>query len=276
MKPLFFLLCMVVLPVTAAPRLVALGGDVTEIVYALGSGEQLVGRDSTSQRPAAATKLPDVGYLRQLNSEGILSLQPTLVLANGQAQPSQVLQQVEKVGVKVVTVPASPQLSVIALKVNTIAQALGKTGQAQPLLAQLSRQVAELGQPVPTGHKALYIMSNQGRQSLVAGKDTAADVVLRSAGLVNVMGQVAHYQQMSQEGIISAAPDLVIIDRQALQQMGGTAQLWTLPGLSLTPAGKAQRVITIDQMALLGFGIDTPQAILTLRHDVAESYAHKP
>jgi ABC-type hemin transport system substrate-binding protein len=59
-----------------------LGGDVTEIVYALGAASSLVARDSTSQWPQAANALPDVGYLRQLNAEGILSMRPTLVLAS--------------------------------------------------------------------------------------------------------------------------------------------------------------------------------------------------
>lgn len=60
----------------AAERVISLGGDVTEIVYALNAGQQLVAKDSTSTWPAAAQKLPDVGYLRQLNAEGILSLRP--------------------------------------------------------------------------------------------------------------------------------------------------------------------------------------------------------
>ncbi|VFS44792.1 ABC transporter periplasmic protein [Enterobacter cancerogenus] len=69
-------------------KIVTLGGDVTEIVYALDAGSSLVARDSTSRWPQAATRLPDVGYLRQLNAEGILSVRPTLVLASAQAQPS--------------------------------------------------------------------------------------------------------------------------------------------------------------------------------------------
>lgn len=277
MKLAILLLCLFTLPVTAAQRLVSIGGDVTEIIYALGSGDQLVGRDTTSQRPEASLKLPDVGYMRQLNSEGILALKPTVVLTNAQAQPSQIFQQIEKVGVKVVTVPATPDLSGIAEKVNAIAQALGKTTQAQPILQRLDQQLSMLQHPTAgIRHKALYIMANHGMQSLIAGKETAADVALRSAGLTNVMGQVAHYQQMSQEGVIAAAPEVVIIDQQSLQRMGGASQLWKLPGLALTPAGKAHRVVVIDQMALLGFGIDTPQAILKLRQDVAESYARQP
>ena len=99
----------------AAPqeKIVALGGDVTEIVYALGAASSLVARDSTSQWPQAANTLPDVGYLRQLNAEGILSMRPTLVLASAQAQPSLALKQVEQSHVRVITVPAGNDLSVI-------------------------------------------------------------------------------------------------------------------------------------------------------------------
>ncbi len=87
----------------AQDKIVTLGGDVTEIVYALGAQSALVARDSTSQWPQAANDLPDVGYLRQLNAEGILSMRPTLVLASAQAQPSLALKQVAQSQVKVVT-----------------------------------------------------------------------------------------------------------------------------------------------------------------------------
>lgn len=70
MKNWFALLCALPLVTVAAPeRIVALGGDVTEIVYALGAESSLVARDSTSQWPQATNALPDVGYLRQLNAE---------------------------------------------------------------------------------------------------------------------------------------------------------------------------------------------------------------
>ncbi|WP_179208169.1 heme/hemin ABC transporter substrate-binding protein, partial [Klebsiella pneumoniae] len=111
----------------AVERFVTLGGDVTEIVYALHAEESLVARDSTSSWPPAAQKLPDVGYLRQLNAEGILALRPQLVLASAQAQPSLVLHKVQASGVKVVNVPGGESLSAIDNKVAVIAEALGKT-----------------------------------------------------------------------------------------------------------------------------------------------------
>jgi iron complex transport system substrate-binding protein len=64
----------------AAERIVSIGGDVTEIAFALGAGDEVIARDSTSLQPEAVKKLPDVGYMRQLNAEGILALKPSLVL----------------------------------------------------------------------------------------------------------------------------------------------------------------------------------------------------
>ncbi|WP_249357099.1 ABC transporter substrate-binding protein, partial [Citrobacter sp. wls827] len=125
MKKLLVLIALLPIAALAADeeRVVALGGDVTEIVYALDAQSSLVARDSTSQWPQEATQLPDVGYLRQLNAEGILATRPTLVLASAQAQPSLALKQVEHSNVRVVTVPASNTLSVIDEKVQVIAQA---------------------------------------------------------------------------------------------------------------------------------------------------------
>src|SRR5476651_2859699 len=94
----------------AAERVISIGGDVTEIVYALGSGDEMVARDSTSLNPEKVKKLPDVGYMRQLNAEGILAMKPTLVLSSELAEPSLVLQQVAQNGVTVVRIPGNTTL----------------------------------------------------------------------------------------------------------------------------------------------------------------------
>ncbi len=72
----------------AASRVVTLGGNVTEIVYALGAEGSLVCDDQTSLYPAAATRLPQVGYLRTLAAEGVLSCKPDLILASADAGPA--------------------------------------------------------------------------------------------------------------------------------------------------------------------------------------------
>ncbi|WP_368299346.1 heme/hemin ABC transporter substrate-binding protein [Kluyvera sichuanensis] len=264
MKRLLILLAALPLFSSAAERIITLGGDVTEIVYALDAQSQLVARDSTSTWPAATRSLPDVGYLRQLSTEGILSLRPTLVLASSQAQPSLVLQKVEGSKVKVVNVPGGYDATAMDNKVQVIADALGKQTQGDALRKTLHDDMAKIPAQ-PLNKRVLFILSHGGSGALVAGQQTAADGAIKLAGLQNAMQGFYHYRTMSQEGVIASLPDLVVISADGLKGMGGEAALWKLPGLAQRPAGRNKQVLVIDDMALLGFGPRTPQALQQLR-----------
>lgn len=266
MKKLLVLIALLPLMAQAAPeeRVIALGGDVTEIVYALGAQSSLVARDSTSQWPEAATALPDVGYLRQLNAEGILATRPTLVLASAQAQPSLVLKQVEQSKVSVVTVPAGNALSVIDEKVRVIAQATHREAQGEALRQSLRQALTALPSS-KLNKRVLFILNHGGMTAMAAGQQTGADAAIRAAGLRNAMQGFNRYQPLSQEGVIASQPDLVVISQDGVKAMGGEENLWALPGLAQTPAGRNKQVLQIDDMALLGFSVRTPQAIQQLR-----------
>lgn len=265
MKRLLILLAALPLFSSAAERIITLGGDVTEITYALDAQSQLVARDSTSTWPIATQSLPDVGYLRQLSTEGILSLRPTLVLASSQAQPSLVLQKVEGSKVKVVNVPGGYDAAAMDSKIKAIADALGKQPQGDALRKTLHDEMAKIPSQ-PLNKRVLFILSHGGSGALVAGQQTAADGAIKLAGLQNAMQGFDHYRTMSQEGVIASGPDLVVISADGLKGMGGEAALWKLPGLAQTPAGRNKQVLVIDDMALLGFGPRTPQALQQLRH----------
>lgn len=170
----------------AAPqeKIVTLGGDVTEIVYALGASSSLVARDSTSQWPQAANVLPDVGYLRQLNAEGILSMRPTLVLASAQAQPSLALKQVEQSHVRVIAVPAANDLSVIDEKVRIVAEATHREAEGEALRGKLRQALSTLPTS-PLNKRVLFILNHGGMTAMAAGQQTGADAAIRAAGLQN-------------------------------------------------------------------------------------------
>ena len=261
------LLALLALPVMAgaAERLVTIGGDVTEIVWALGAHQDLVARDSTSLNPVAVTQLPDIGYMRQLNTEGILAMRPTLVLASEQAQPSLVLKQVADAREKVVTVPGENNLEVIDAKVEVVAKALDRVPQGDELRKQINQQLTS----IPTqslAKRVLFIMSHGGLTAMAAGQETAADAVIRAAGLQNAMQGFTRYQPLSQEGVIASQPDLILVTTDGVKTLGGEDNIWLLPGLAQTPAAKHKQVMVVDDMALLGFGIHTPQQIIDLRH----------
>lgn len=265
MKKLLMLLAALPLMASAAAeKVVTLGGDVTEIVYGLGAQSQLVGRDTTSNWPPEANKLPDVGYIRQLNAEGILSLRPTIVLASEQVQPSMVLQNVAGNNVNVIPVPGGYTPAAIANKVAVIAAALGKTAEGEQLQQNVAAQIAALPKTA-LNKRVLFLLSHGGMGTMVAGQETAADGAIRAAGLQNAMQGFAHYRALSQEGVIASQPDLIVISADGVKSMGGEANLWKLPGLAQTPAGRHKQLLIVDDMALLGFGLRTPQALQDLR-----------
>jgi iron complex transport system substrate-binding protein len=248
----------------AAERVISIGGDVTEIVYALGSGDEVVARDSTSTHPEKVEKLPDVGYMRQLNAEGILAMKPTLVLTSELAEPSLILQQVAQNGVKVVRVPGNASLDTVPLKIEVIADALNRQQEGEKLIATYRQQLAAVKKgllPV----KVLFVMNHGGTTALAAGQNTAADAMITAAGAQNAMQGFTRYRPLSQEGIIASAPDLLLITTDGVRTLGGLDQVWKLPGLALTPAGRNHRVLVLDDMSLLGFGLETPTVLVTLR-----------
>lgn len=248
----------------AAEKLVTIGGDVTEIVYALGAGNELVARDSTSLRPKAALALPDVGYMRQLNTEGILSMHPSMVLSSELAEPSLVLQQLSQNGVKVVRVPGTPSINTVPEKIEVIAAALNRQAEGEKLITTYRSQLSTIRHDaLPV--KMLFVMSHGGMSSMAAGQNTAADAMITSVGAKNAMQGFSRYRPLSQEGVIASAPDILLLTADGVKTLGGLDQVWKLPGVAMTPAGKNKRVLVLDDMSLLGFGLQTPAVMAQLR-----------
>lgn len=247
----------------AADRIVSVGGDVTEIVYALGAGDRLVARDTTSTLPAAKN-LPDVGYMRQLNAEGILSLKPTMVLASELAEPSLVLRQIADVGVKVVPVSGEASLDNVPHKIQQVASALNLEKKGAAVTQKYEQQLAAVPR-TPLKTKVLFILSHGGMTPMAAGQDTAADAIIKASGAQNAMQGFSRYRPLSQEGVVASAPDLVLITRDGFKTLGTVDKVWALPGMALTPAAKNKQLLVVDDMALLGFSLETPAALAALR-----------
>lgn len=254
----------------AAERIITLGGDVTEIVFELGAGEQLVARDSTSMHPKLAVKLPDVGYMRMLNAEGVLSQRPTLVLASELAKPSIALSQIEKNGVKVIKVTGKQSLEAIPEKITTIAKTVGKTEQGNLLIEQFNEQLAKVDTS-PLDKKVLFIMSHGGVLPLAAGQQTAADSLIRATGAKNAMQGFNSYRPLSQEGVIASQPDLIIVTHEGIKSLGGEEKVWKLPGIAMTPAAKNKALLVVDDMGMLGFSLGTPTVMKQMREALEKS-----
>lgn len=259
-------------PRAAAPaqRLVSIGGALTELVYALGQQQQLVGVDSTSLYPAAARGLPNVGYARSLATEGLLSLAPTLIVATEEAGPPAVLRQLEAARVPLQVLRAEHRLEGLLERNQRLGELLGRPAEAAALAARLNadwRASQQAVQRLRQGHAAprvLFILSHAMNQIRVAGQDTAADAMLAYAGAQNALQDIKGYKPLTPEAAIAAAPDIILGTEQGLEAAGGADGLLRMPGLAQTPAGRARRVVALDALELLGFGPRLPQAVSRL------------
>ncbi|MEL7966284.1 ABC transporter substrate-binding protein [Vreelandella neptunia] len=253
----------------ASERWVVLGGDIAETLAALDADINVIARDDTVVHPPAMAELPSVGYLRQLSAESVLSVKPDQVLAAGHAGPKEVLAQLEAVGVDVATINAPPTLDAIADKVRAVGQLTDRSDAAGALADALNEKLDRLASmPALPTTRAMFIMQHSGLTPRAAGSDTAAHSALEAVGLTNAFAAMQGYHSVGAEALARQAPEVVVVSERGLAAMGGEAALWQLPGMALTPAGREQQLIVIDDQALLGFGPRTPDQLLTLRQDV--------
>ena len=255
---------------SAAPRIVSIGGGVTEILFRLGAEAQLVGTDTTSLYPAAAQATPKVGYARSLSAEGVLALRPTLLIASAAAGPPVVVEQLRRAGIAMVQVDPAHSIEALLDNVRQIALAIGRPEAGERLAVQLEIEWRRLQAAivVPANPpRVLFVLSHVAGNVQVAGQDTAADALIRLAGARNALQGFRGFRPLSAEAVISAAPDLLLTTSQGIEALGGERQLLAQPGLALTPAGRAGRVLARDALFLLGGGPRLPQAVAELaRH----------
>lgn len=248
----------------AAPRLITVGGAITEVVYALSAQDQLVGTDTTSLFPAAALRTPKVGYMRQLSAEGVLSLRPDALVATTEAGPPVVLDQLRSAGVKLELIRAEHNWNEVQRKVQAVGRACAREAQARELQQRLDAQWAAVQAEVAASRRAkprvLFILSHSASPQ-VAGANTAANAIIGFAGGVNAIGGFEGYRPMTAEAMASAAPDVLLTSTQGIEALGGEQKFWARPELALTPAFKRKALVHMDALPLIGFGPRMPQAV---------------
>ena len=244
-------------------RTVSIGGAITEILYALGLESRLVGVDTTSLYPAAALHdKPNIGYMRQISAEGVLGLNPTLILAIQGSGPRETMDILETAKVPLVLVPETFTEEGLVEKIKLVGHAMGVDARAECLanavgadLAQLRALRAKVTKPV----RVMFVMSLLNGRAMVAGHKTAADEIIQLAGATNAVDDYDGYKNIGDEAIVAAKPDVVLSIERGKDSVQAEA-VYTHPGFALTPVAANKSFITMDGLYLLGFGPRTAAA----------------
>lgn len=272
---LCFFLCS--LPLYSAPsRMLVLGGDLVEIIYALGQENLILATDDTASFPQEAQNLPKVGYLRSLAAEGLLALKPGFILANSDAGPPHVLDQLTQTGIFLKTVKTEDSFSGLSQKIREIAGLLEVPRRGEELLMILTHMMSQAYEyPVSSTTKVLFILNSTTHGLMIAGENTSAHAALREAKITNA-ANFSGYKTVGSEQLLTLKPDCLILASHSLTDPEDLSSFLQNPGVKLLFQGQPQCAFSMDTQMLLGFGPRLPQAILELRKRLHEELRHEP
>jgi len=216
-------------------RIVSIGGAITEILYALGFEDRLAGVDATSLYPTSALRdKPNVGYMRQLSAEGVLGLNPSLVLAVQGSGPKETMDVLEAAKVPLVLVPETFSEQGLLDKIKLVGHAMGADARAECLTAAVTDDLAQLRTlraKVTKPARVMFVMSLLNGRAMAAGQRTAANEIIALAGGVNAIDGYDGYKIISDD-----------------------------PAFALTPVVANKAFISMEGLYLLGFGPRTAAA----------------
>ena len=254
--------------------IVVAGGSITEILYFLNEEDRILGVDVTSNFPKETSELPSIGYVRSLSTEGILSLNPKLILGENDMGPPLVLDQINEVGVDLRIIPEEQTAMGIIDKIYCIASIIGSQDRAQKKIKDdLMPSVNDLKifQNFRDSQKkrVILILSMQGTSPIVAGLGTSGDGFIKMTGAINVFESFEGWKPVSEEAIIESDPDYFIIPSRDMHKNSDVKSLTSNPIFKNTKAGYEENFIFEDSMSMLGFG---PRTIFTALKIAKEMY----
>lgn len=246
-------------------RLVLIGHQLTEVVFALGAGERVVGVHGYVDHVAGAEALPRLRGPRQTSAEGVLSLRPTQVWAmEGRGTP-EMFERLERVGVPVTLFGGEWTLDDVPERILEVASALGESRAGERLAEQFMAELAAAS-TVAAGDRprAIFVLGGGGRPLLVAGDDTTVAEMIALAGGENVT-EHSGYRLLSAEEVMRRAPELILMLPDAVGD-GEVPVILALPGLRHTPAAQDGHWQVVPGHCISGgMGLSTPDCIRAIR-----------
>ncbi|MFD4021970.1 hemin ABC transporter substrate-binding protein [Streptomyces sp. NPDC058576] len=264
--------------IESTDRIVPLTGSLSEIVFTLGFGEQVVARDITATFEQA-TRLPVVTRAHDVSAESVLSLKPTIVLADTSTGPAEAIDQIRDAGIPLLVVEPAKGLDDVGRRIDTVAEALGVPSAGTELKERTEKRIAAVQKSVPApadGQKprvAFLYLRGSASVYLLGGAESGASSLLEAAGAVDAgkeSGLDKDFTAITSEALAKAAPDAILLMTKGFESVGGMDGLVKIPGIAETPAGMDRRIVTVDDGVLLNYG---PRTDRVLTEIVEQLYA---
>lgn len=249
-------------------RIVCVSKQLTELMFALHQGNKIVGVDLTSTYPPDTKSITKVGYHRHLSSEGIISLDPTVVIHQGDVAPPEVMTQIKKVGIPVKVYPHAVTIDSTKMLIRMLGKEYGEDSTAERIIRKMDSDLTKADSIVkkyPTKPLVLIIhFGQQNNRYFVMGTRGTANEMLKLAGGLNA-ADTSSFRDLSPEVIAREQPDVILATDFGWDRLGGSIEKFKeIPGIALTPAARNGKIYRIEEHDLVYFGPRTGENILLM------------
>ena len=259
--------------IESSERILALdmSGSLAATVWALGLGDKLIGRDISSTFPGVEDLPVVTGTGHAISPESVLELSPDLIITDGTIGPIDVVLQLREAGIPVLFIRVPPGLSQPAELATRVAEALGIEDAGAQLASSLDEAISSVTDDIANRVNPetkprmvfLYLRGGNGIYYLF-GNESGAGELIEALGGIDVASEIGWVglRPMTDEALIAANPDIILVMSGGLESVGGVdALLEVKPALALTPAGINKRIVDMADSQILSFGPRTPQVI---------------
>jgi iron complex transport system substrate-binding protein len=255
-------------------RAIVISQAYSEIIWALGAQETVVGVDYSSTWPLEVKKVQTVGYHRALSAEGLLSLKPTVIITDGNIGPPQVVEQLKQLHVPVKTFTArNDSIDGAKALMREMGAYFHKEARAEELCRKLDADMAHaLDEAKKYSDRPKVAIIHYGRASNVyllvgasgSGDAGAAGQMVRWAGGVPAIEAAGMTRMASPEIVAQANPDVVLLTEFAYDRLGSKEKANDLPGVATSNAAKNGRIYRVEEHDLMYFGPSTGEGLARL------------
>lgn len=263
--------------ITDISRIVSLNGDLTEIIFELGLGDNVVGVDVTTTYPPEAASLNDqgqtVGFAQQLTAEAVLRLEPTLVIGDQQVAPPEAIEQLRAAGTTVVILETQTTLEGVETKISQVAQILGVDDEGSQLAERVMGEITvarELAVSEDSDPPVAYVYLRGPQVVFLFGAGMATQAMIEGAGAIDAGAETGVFgpAPLTPEALVAAAPEVIVLPEAGLEALGGIEAFLALPGVADTPAAQNDAFLIYDEAYFFNLGPRAGQALDEFVHDL--------
>ncbi len=263
--------------ITDISRVVSLNGDLTEIIFELGLGANVVAVDVTTTYPPQAAEFNEtgrtVGFAQRLAAEAVLAFEPTLVIGDTQVGPPETISQLREAGVPVVILETQTTLDGVAAKIRQVAEILGVPEEGAELAGRVAAEIQAAQAMVPGDaeeKRIAYVYLRGPQVVFLFGAGMPTQAMIEGAGAVDAGAATGVFgpAPLTPEALVAAAPDVIILPEAGLAALGGIEAFKGIPGVAETPAAAQDAFLVYDEAFFFNLGPRTGQALAQLVTDL--------